>query len=155
MSVKEVYGDPVRYRLAAEYWRMTDDLMPKVLSGLAYISEGRVIGPEWRETLEEIATASLDLQFAIVGFSMMLTKDDADSIPNFDSSLTLALNRPGREAVKPNVMEQRAEAFAKRKLGIEDRVMALYLQLQGVRGVAFKNKFWDQNRKPGEAEHRV
>lgn len=155
MSQREVYGDPLKYRLAAEYWRMTDDLMPKILSGLAYVSEVRTINNDWVETLEEIATASLDLQFAIVGFSMMLTKDDADSIPTFDSSFALALRRPDRRTITPNVMEGRAESFAKRRLSIEDRAMALYLQLQGVRGVAFKNKFWDQNRKPGEAEHRV
>lgn len=155
MSVVERYGDPVRYRLAAEFWRMTDDLMPKILAGIEYLSESHTISPDWVDALEEVATLSLDLKFAITGFSMMLTKDDANSIRSFDETYTLSTKRPNRQEVISGKMEGRAEALARRRLSIEDRAIALYLQLQDVRGVAFKNRFWDQTRKPGESEHKV
>ena len=152
---KEVYGDPIRFRLAAEFWRIVDDLQPRILAGLEYLGEQKAIDERWIETIQEVGTASLDLKWSIDGFKNLLTKEDGDSIRSYQECFTLAMRRKDRAEVQHGVMEGRAELFARRKLALEDRAIALFYQTMDIRGVAFKNKMWDFSHRPETKAHNI
>lgn len=152
---KEVYGDPIRFRLASEYWHIVDELEPKVLAALEYLTEHKSIDEEWREVLEELGSISLGLKYAVVGFTFLLTKEDSDTIRNYNECYFLGLRRDGRAIIQHGVMEGRAELLARRRLQLEDRAIALFYQTMDIRAVAFKNKMWDMGNRPQTKEHGI
>ena len=150
---KEIYGDPIKIRLAAEFWRIVDDLMPRSLAGVEYITENHNIDDEWRGVIGQLGVLTLEWKYAILGFKSLLTKEDADAIGTFDELLAKAMSREGRQEVAHGQMEGRAELFAKRRLQLEDRALALYYQVLDMRAVAFKNKMWDVSGRPEPRGH--
>lgn len=150
---KEQYGDPIRFRLASEYWHIMDELQPNVLAALEYISQTHHIDNAWLETMQSLGTGILELKWSIDGFKNLLTKDDAATVRPFKECFALSLNRDGRVEVSHGKMDGRAELYARRKLQLEDMAVALYLQSLDIRAVAFKNKMWDITNRPETKPH--
>lgn len=150
---KEVYGDPIRFRLAGEFWRIVDDLQPRILASLEYLTERRTIDEPWRQTIEALGVESLELKYSIMGFRNLLSKEDADSVRSYDECYKLAMKREGRGEVQHGQMEGRAELYARLRLNLEDRAIALFYQTMDIRAVAFKNKMWDFAHRPQTKAH--
>lgn len=150
---KEVYGDPIRFRLASEYWRIMDDLQPKTLAALEFISETKQIDDTWRMTMQELGIATLELKYSILGFKSLLSKEDGETVRTYEACYALSLKREGRVEVPHGRMEGRAELYARRRLQLEDRAIALFYQTLDIRGVAFKNKMWDLTNRPQTKGH--
>lgn len=145
---KEVYGDPIKFRLGAEFWRITDYLMPKIYVGVDFLAENKLIDAEWVDTLKQVGILTLEAKHAIFGFRSLLTKEDAGAIRPFEECLAVALSRPERAKIASRVMDGRAELYARRRLQLEDRALALSLQALDMRAVAYKNKMWAFGNAP-------
>lgn len=155
---REEYGDPIKLRLAAEFWRIVDDLTPRILADLDYITENKSIdGPNgrWVAVLDELGFRSLELKYSIQGMVNLLTKDDAAMVRPYSVCEELAMKREDRKEVPLDRMEGRAEDLAQKRLRIEDKVVALYYQIMDLRGVAYKRKMWDLSGKPMVREHQT
>ena len=150
---KEIYGDPIRFRMASEYFRIMDDLEPAVLGAIEFITENKSIDEEWRMTIADLRRAIITLKWAIFGFKTLLNKEDADMVRNYDECYRIALKRKERIEVPHGTMEGRAELFARMRLALEDKAAALYLQTLDIRAVAFKNKMWDLTNRPPTKGH--
>lgn len=149
----ETYGDPIRFRLAAEFWRIVDDLQPRILAALEYLTERRTIDEAWRQTINDLGVESLDLKYSILGFRNLLSKEDAESVRSYEECYKLAMKREGRGEVQHGAMEGRAELYARQRLNLEDRAIALFYQTMDIRAVAFKNKMWDFAHRPQTKAH--
>jgi hypothetical protein len=152
---KETYGDPIKFRLASEFWRIVDELQPKTLAALEFVTESHNIDDRWRETIDELGMGTLELKYSILGFCSLLTKEDSESIRDYDVCYKLAISRKDRLEVQRGVMEGRAELYAKARLALEDRAIALFFQTMDIRAIAFKNNMWDFNRRPETQRHGV
>lgn len=152
-SRKEIYGDPIRFRLATEYWRIMDELEPLVLGGLEYITENRSIDDEWRFTLDELRKTVIALKYSVFGFKSLLNEEDSKMVRTYQECYALVMKRDDRHDVPHGKMEGRAELYARMRLAIEDKALALYLQTLDIRAVAFKNKMWDLTNRPATKGH--
>lgn len=150
---KEAYGDPIRFRLASEYWRIMDDLEPRVLGAIEFITESKSIDEEWKMTMTEARMALIQLKYAVFGFKSLLSQEDASTVRDYRTCYGLSIKREGRVEVQHGKMDGRAELYAKMRLALEDKAIALYLQTCDIRAVAFKNKFWDLTNRPPTKGH--